>query len=191
MIRAASLLLVLVVGSCASSSLSPPRDLSNACSMKDARPSWFVAMEKTRAKWGVPVHVQMATIWRESRFQPRAKTPRTYFLGIIPTGRVSSAYGYAQAIDGTWDDYRDATGRRFASRDDFFDATDFMGWYMTASRRILGIPLTDAYNQYLAYHEGQAGYRRGSYRSKSWLLRAAGEVKAKAATYQRQLSTCS
>ena len=32
-----------------------------------------------------------------------------------------------------------------------------------------GVPLHDAYNQYLAYHEGKAGYARGSYRGKSWL----------------------
>ena len=29
-----------------------------------------------------------------------------YFLGIIPLGRESSAFGYAQALDGTWTDYK-------------------------------------------------------------------------------------
>ena len=147
-------------------------------------------MEATRAKWGVPVPVQMATIWRESKFQPRARTPRTWFL-FIPTGRRSSAYGYAQAIDGTWDWYKSETGRRFASRSDFADASDFIGWYMDRSRRQNGIALGDAYNQYLAYHEGHGGYSRGSYRSKNFLLRAASEVQSQAARYNRQLSTCS
>ena len=32
-----------------------------------------------------------------------------YFLGIIPLGRESSAFGYAQALDGTWTDYKKAT----------------------------------------------------------------------------------
>ena len=191
MLRATAILLILIVGSCASSSQNPPSRLDNACVMKSERPSWFRAMGKAEAKWGVPVPVQMATIWRESRFQPHAKTPRKYFLGIIPNGRISSAYGYAQAVDGTWDWYREDTGRRFASRSDFFDATDFIGWYMTKTRAQNGIPLGDSYNQYLAYHEGHAGYARGSYRAKSFLLRAAGEVKSKTATYARQLATCS
>ena len=42
----------------------------------------------------------------------------------------SSAYGYAQALEGTWDDYRKDTGRRGADRDDFADSSDFIGWYM-------------------------------------------------------------
>ena len=54
---------------------------------------------------GVPIHVQMAVIYYESSFQNRAKTPMRYF-GIIPLGRESSAFGYAQALDGTWTDYK-------------------------------------------------------------------------------------
>ena len=81
----------------------------------------------------------------------------------------SSAYGYAQALEGTWDDYRADTGRRGADRDDFADSSDFIGWYMSGATRVNGMPLHDAYNQYLAYHEGKAGYARGSYRAKAWL----------------------
>ena len=47
---------------------------------------------------GAPVHVQMAILHQESKFIPNAKTPRKYFLGIVPWGRQSSAYGYAQAL---------------------------------------------------------------------------------------------
>ncbi|MCB2130933.1 MAG: lytic transglycosylase, partial [Rhodobacteraceae bacterium] len=71
---------------------------------------------KTESRWGVPVAVQMATIYQESKFIGNAKTPRKFALGVIPMGRQSSAFGYSQAIDGTWDDYRAATGRRGASR---------------------------------------------------------------------------
>ena len=105
-------------------------------------------------------------------------------------GRQSSAYGYSQALDGTWDEYRRETGKRSAKRDRIRDATDFMGWYMNKSREKNGIPLTDARNQYLAYHEGNTGYARGTYRSKTWLLRVASKVEARSQMYQTQLATC-
>lgn len=190
MIRIVAVTLLLLLGACVSA-LAPPRNINNACSMKAERPDWFRALSRSEAKWGVPIHVQLATIWRESRFVGDARTPRKYFLGFIPAGRISSAYGYSQALDGTWDWYRDDTGRRFADRDDFDDATDFIGWYMNETLKRNGIPLNDAYRQYLAYHEGHTGYARGSYNSKSFLLRAANEVRNKAANYQAQLRTCS
>jgi hypothetical protein len=52
------------------------------------------------------------------------------------------------------------------------------------------VPLSDARNQYLAYHEGHAGYRRGSYNAKPWLLRVADSVADRAATYEMQLVSC-
>jgi hypothetical protein len=132
----------------------------------------------------------MAVIYQESKFKSRARTPYRYVLGVLPMGRVSSAYGYSQAIDGTWDEYRRAAGRWGAKRDDINDASDFMGWYMAGSKRSLGISLHDARNQYLAYHEGRTGYKRGTYRNKEWLLRVSGEVANRAQMYERQLSTC-
>ena len=54
------------------------------------------------------------------------------------------------------------------------DALDFIGWYNHRTRRQLGIPLTDAQRLYLAYHEGQGGYRRGTWRDKPKVQRAAG-----------------
>jgi hypothetical protein len=65
-----------------------------------------------------------------------------------------------------------------------------MGWYMTLSRERNGIPLSDARNQYLAYHEGHGGFARGSYNAKSWLLRVADRVDRRARRYQAQLATC-
>jgi len=73
---------------------------------------------------------------------------------------------------------------------DFDDAADFIGWYMNQTKKKNGIPLTDAYNQYLAYHDGHAGYARGSYKSKRFLLRAANEVKDMSQRYESQLASC-
>ena len=181
---------VMLVASCGGGNYSAPRDLDNACSIAQQRPSYMKAFRATEDKWGVPVHVQMATMHQESRFIGNAKTPRKYTLGIIPMGRVSSAYGYAQALDGTWEDYKRATGKRWAKRDRIKDASDFMGWYMVRSRSKNGIPLDDARNQYLAYHEGHTGYARGSYNRKSWLLDVANRVDRRSDTYQAQLAAC-
>lgn len=185
-----ALIIVLLLASCGGGYKAPPRNLDNACSILAQRPKYKRAFRATQRKWGVPVHVQMAVIYQESKFRSDARTPHRYALGVIPMGRVSSAYGYSQALDGTWDEYKDAVGRRRAKRDDMRDAADFMGWYMTRSYERNGIALTDARNQYLAYHEGHTGYSRGSHRSKSWLLRVASQVEQRANTYSAQLRGC-
>jgi hypothetical protein len=185
-----ALLVLMVLATCSRGYNSAPQNLDNACSIITERPGYIKAMRNTEEKWGVPVSVQMATIYQESRFKSRARTPHRYSLGIIPMGRQSTAYGYAQALDGTWDDYKRGPGRSRAKRHNIKDATDFMGWYMNQSRERNGIALTDARNQYLAYHEGHAGYARGSYNSKSWLLKVAGDVAERANMYHGQLITC-
>ena len=185
-----ALALVLAIGSCASVPDGPPRHQDDICLIFDEFPEWREAMEASRARWGAPIPVQMAIIWRESSFRPEARPPRTYALGFIPTGRLSSAYGYSQAIDGTWEWYRRETGNSSADRDDFEDAADFVGWYMAKTRSSNGLAMHDAFNQYLAYHEGHTGYRRGSWRQKAWLKRAAGQVQAQAVRYNTQLRQC-
>lgn len=185
-----AMVLILLVASCGGSNSSAPRDLDDACRIAQQRPEYMRAFIATQRKWGVPVHVQMATMHQESKFVGNARTPHQYALGVIPLGRQSSAYGYAQALDGTWDDYQRATGKRFARRDRIKDASDFMGWYMNISQNRNGIPLTDTRNQYLAYHEGHTGFARGSYNQKSWLLSVANNVDARADLYQAQLATC-
>jgi len=180
--------LCLLLASCAAG--TAPRNLDNACALAREMPAYARAMKATAEEWGVPVHVQMATIYHESRFIRNARTPRRYALGIIPTGRQSTAFGYAQALDGTWDEYRRATRNGAARRDRIEDATDFIGWYMDTSARRLGIAKTDAASQYLAYHEGRAGYQRGSHNAKPWLITRSREVASRAARYERQLEGC-
>lgn len=184
------LVLTMFVASCGSSERTAPRNLENACAIVDERPHYLRAMRATQRRYGIPVPVQMATIHQESKFVGNARTPLQYTLGIIPMGRQSSAFGYSQALDGTWDEYRAETGRRRAKRDDIADATDFMGWYMDKTARTLGISRGDARNQYLAYHEGRTGYRNGSYNSKPWLMTVSNRVAARAALYESQLRAC-
>lgn len=185
-----ALIVLLLVAACGGGNNSAPRNLNDACSILNQRPKFARAFKATERRWGVPAHVQMAIIYQESKFIANARTPYRYVLGVLPMGRQSSAFGYAQALDATWDGYRRATGRWGADRNDIFDATDFMGWYMNETRERNGISLHDSRNQYLAYHEGHTGYARGSYRSKIWLLRVSGEVASRADTYRGQLANC-
>ncbi|RNF34847.1 lytic transglycosylase [Paracoccus methylarcula] len=190
MSRLLKLAIVALVASCGGGNYKAPRNLDNACAIVAERPAYLRAMKKAERRWGVPVHVQMATIHQESKFIGDARTPHRYLLGVIPVGRQSSAYGYSQALDGTWEEYQQKTGNRRARRNDIDDATDFMGWYMDGSTKRLGISKWDATSQYLAYHEGRGGFARGSYRSKSWLMGVANKVGGRAQTYRAQLSSC-
>lgn len=185
-----ALTLVLLAASCGGGSGTAPRQLDNACAIVAERPEYLRAFRTVERRYGVPVHVQMATIYQESKFISDARTPYRYAAGVIPIGRQSSAFGYSQALDGTWDEYLDQTGKRMARRDRIRDATDFMGWYMLETQNRLGIPVTDARNQYLAYHEGRTGFSRGSYNRKPWLVRIAGEVDQRSAMYAVQLRSC-
>ncbi len=169
---------------------SAPRNLNDACAIVAERPHYLQAMRNAERRWGIPVPVQMAIIHAESRFIGDARTPVRYTLGVIPMGRQSSAFGYSQALDRTWEEYQDETGNRRARRENIRDATDFIGWYTNKTRERNGIPLTDARNQYLAYHEGHAGFRRGSYNAKPWLLNVAQRVETRAITYDTQLRAC-
>ena len=185
-----ALILFLLVSACGSGSYEAPRDLDNACSIVKQRPHYLEAMQRTERRWGVPVAVQMATIYQESKFIGNARTPRKKSMGIFPGERISTAYGYGQALDGTWEEYQAEEGGWRARRDDIHDATDFMGWYFSKSQAGLGIPLDDARNQYLAYHEGRTGYARGSYHKKAWLMRVSNEVASRAVMYDLQLKSC-
>ena len=55
---------------------------------------------------------------------------------------------------------------------------------------LTGVPFNDAYDQYLSYHEGWTGYRRGTYKSKPWLMRVARIVQARASRFAAQYRYC-
>lgn len=182
--------LAATLSACGSREFSAPRNLNDACELIRERPAYFRAMRRTERRWNVPVPVQMAIIHAESRFDGDARTPHRYALGVIPLGRQSSAFGYSQALDGTWEEYQQATRNRRARRDDIEDASDFIGWYSSLSYERNGIQPTDARNLYLAYHEGHTGFSRGSYNSKPWLLGVANRVAERATMYDQQLRAC-
>lgn len=179
--------LILLLDGCAT---APPSTTKNLCQIFDEKSDWYEATLQTQKKWGVPIAVQMAILRHESAFVADARPPREWFLGFIPLGRPSTAYGYSQALDGTWEQYQQRADQDGADRDEFEDAVDFVGWYTRQTSRELGISCTDAYRQYLAYHEGQGGFRKGTYRQKPWLMGVAKQVANTAKQYDRQLNGC-
>jgi len=173
---------------------SQPRQIDNVCAVFDQNDGWLTNWQRearaAERRHGVPVAILMATVRKESGFRHNARPPRTRLLGIIPWKHQSTAYGYSQALDGTWTQYMAQTGNLGARRTSFGDAIDFVGWYHAKSADTLGIARNDAYNLYLAYYSGWGGYRSGSWRGNAGIQRYAGETAAMARTYAAQLQRC-
>ena len=100
---------LLLLAGCASA----PTQTSNVCAVFDQKDgffnNWYSYAKGAEAQYGVPVPILMATINTESGFQARARPPRTKLLGFIPWTRPSTAYGYSQALDGTWAEFQRST----------------------------------------------------------------------------------
>ncbi|MBF0612642.1 MAG: transglycosylase SLT domain-containing protein [Magnetococcales bacterium] len=180
-------ILVWLLSGCAT---VPPSRIEDACVIFQEKSDWYDYAKKSQDKWGVPVSLQLAIIHQESHFKYDAKPPRDKLFWFIPWTRASSAFGYAQVKDETWEWYLQKTGRKNADRDDFEDVVDFIGWYGQTSQQLLGIRKDDAYSQYLAYHEGHNGFREGNHLKKRWLIKVAEKVNQMAVQYQEQLVRC-
>jgi hypothetical protein len=166
-----------------------PTQTNDVCKIFWGETDWYKDARKSSKRWGTPIAIMMAIINQESTFRPDVRPERPKFL-FIPLPRKSSAYGYAQAQDPAWNDYRRDTGHWSHDRDKFSDAINFVGWYTDKSHKNLGLSKWDASNQYLAYHEGWGGYKRGTYKKKKFLSGVAAKVKRQTATYSAQLKKC-
>jgi len=178
---------LLLLAACAS---APPKNVNNLCSIFREKDDWYSDAKRATKAWGTPIHVSMAIMKQESMFHSDAQPKRTKLLGFIPWTRPSTAYGYAQVKDETWDWYKKKSGNPGADRDDFEDAVDFVAWYVYTTHKLTGTSKWDARRQYLAYHEGVTGYKQGSYRNKPWLLSVARKVDRTAKRYAGQLNSC-
>ena len=169
---------------------SLPAYRNDLCTLFAARPTWHDAVRASSERWQVPIAVQMAIVRRESDFYSKARPPRTKVLGLSIGPRPSTAYGYGQVLDSTWDDFRLRPGHQGARRDRFADVAQFLGWYIHHLHRTTGIDKNDPYNLYLAYHEGPKGYQQARHQNKRWLLRAAQQVAQQSDRYNAQLTAC-
>ena len=180
-------LALVVVAGCASKRPSNP---DNICQIFREKPKWYKAAKKSSEQWGGPIQMPMAIMYQESSFRRKARPPMRYFLGFIPYGRASDAYGYSQALESTWKEYEREAGSAFSSRSNFANSFDFIQWYMNKTYQRNGVSKWDGYAQYLNYHEGHGGFARGTHNSKEWLLSTARKVDQRANKYSAQLNAC-
>ena len=165
-------------------------DTADSCILFKQKKNWYKATKKSYDKWNTPISLQLAIINQESSFKQFAKPKRKRLFGFIPGSRPSTAFGYAQVTNPTWNWYKSRTGNSNASRANFKDITDFIGWYVEQSNKMLGINKYDFFNQYLAYHEGQGGWKKGTHQNKKWLIDVAKNVERNANMYNNQLKDC-
>ena len=179
-------LLVLMSTACSTAVKNP----DNICDIFEQKRGWYKASVKAATKWNNPIYLPLAIMHQESTFRKRARPPRKKYFGFIPGRRISSAYGYAQVLDGTWGDYKKSTGEYWRKRNDFTDALDFIHYYMTRAHKENGVAKTDPFNLYLNYHEGLAGFRQKTYQKKPQLLKSARRVQVRAGRYAEQYASC-
>jgi len=176
---------LLILSSCS----SIPKNTADGCSIFSERYLWYKYAKKTENKWGTPIYIQLAIIKMESDFNWLAKPKRQKIFKVIPYKRPSSSFGYSQAVKGTWRQYKNETGNKFATRSRFKDSVDFIGWYTNKTEKILKIPKTDAFKQYIAYHEGWGNYK--NYKKNSKVVGLAKKVEKQSDKYKSQLQKCS
>ena len=185
-LRLSAFLIFVILQGC---STYRPGNVEDLCSIFRGEIDWYEDARTAQKRWGTPIPLMMSIIYHESSFRPKVRPERPKFL-FIPLPRRSSAYGYAQAQDPAWNDYRKETGNWGHDRDDFGDAINFVGWYTDKTNARLGISKRDAYSQYLAYHEGWGGYKGASFKKKPELLKIAKRVEKKTAKFGEQLKKC-
>lgn len=180
------------LASCASTSPPAAEKVADACKLLSDNKAWYNSLRASAKEWGAPMGYQLAVIRQESAFDGKAKAPRgeRKWFGLVQGDRLSSAYGYSQALESTWENYKDATNNQGADRHSFKDSADFIGWYFSTAGQKARLGQYDYKAHYLAYHEGASGYLSGEWRSKKWLVQAADSVASRAATYESQISGC-
>ena len=169
---------------------SIPKNTQNACSIFSERYLWYKHAKDSSEKYGVPVHLILAFVNKESGFNRWAKPERTKLFKIIPYKRPSSSFGYSQAIDKTWDQYKNETNNMLALRSRFKDSVMFIGWYINKTHQINKIPLNDSYRQYLNYYLGWGNYANKTYQTDKKAILFARSVQKQSYIYKNQLIKC-
>ena len=167
---------------------SIPKNTADGCSIFSERYLWYKHAKKAEKKWGTPIHLQLAIIKMESDFDWLAKPNRQKIFKVIPYKRPSSSFGYSQAVKGTWKQYKEETGNKYATRTRFKDSVDFIGWYTNKTEKILKVSKKDAFKQYVAYHEGWGNYK--NYKNNEKVIVLATRVREQANLYKKQLNKC-
>jgi len=169
---------------------SIPKDTSNACKLFGERYLWYKHAKKSSEMYDVPIHIILAFVNKESGFNRWAKPKRTKLFKIVPYKRLSSSFGYSQAIKKTWELYKIETDNPLALRTRFKDSVMFIGWYMSKTNKINKIPLNDSYRQYLNYYLGWGNYAKKVYKTDKKSIIFAKSVEKQSKIYKSQLREC-
>ena len=180
------LILFLFVNSCS----SIPKYPANACKIFGERYLWYKHTKKSSEVYGAPMHIILAFVNKESGFNRWAKPKRTKLFKIVPYKRPSSSFGYSQAVNKTWDQYKKETNNPLALRSRFKDSVLFIGWYINKTNKINKVPLNDPYRQYLNYYLGWGNYSKKVYKTDKKAIIFAKKVEQQSKIYKNQLKEC-
>ena len=180
------LIIFFVLASCS----SVPKYPQNACKIFGQNYLWYKSAKKSSDTYGVPVHIILAFVNKESGFNRWAKPKRQKIFKVIPYKRPSSSFGYSQAVKKTWELYKNETNNPLALRTRFKDSVMFIGWYMEKTKKINKVPLNDPYRQYLNYYLGWGNYSKKVYKSDKKAIILAKKVEKQSKIYRNQLKEC-
>ena len=103
-----SLILIFIVA-CSS---NQPKNTVDSCILYKEKKNWYKSTKKSYEKWSAPIALQLAIINQESSFKQFAKPNRKKIFGFIPGSRLSTAFGYAQITNPTWEWYKSKNGKK-------------------------------------------------------------------------------
>ena len=83
--------------------------VEDSCKLFQNKKNWYKATKSSYEKWQATISLQLAIINQESSFNQFAKPKRNKIFGIIPSSRPSTAFGYAQVTNPTWNWYKTRT----------------------------------------------------------------------------------
>ena len=169
---------------------SVPKYPQNACKIFGEKYFWYKHTKKSSETYGVPTYIILAFINKESSFNRFAKPKRSKLFKIIPYKRPSSSFGYSQAVKKTWELYKTETDNPLALRTRFKDSVMFIGWYISKTKKINKIPVSDSYRQYLNYYLGWGNYAKKVYKTDKKSIIFAKSVEKQSKIYKNQLSEC-
>ena len=169
---------------------SVPKYPANACKIFGQKYLWYKHTQKSSEKYGAPIHIILAFVNKESGFNRWARPKKTKLFKVIPYKRPSSSLGYSQAVNKTWELYKNETNHPLALRTRFKDSVMFIGWYMNKTKKINKIPLNDSYRQYLNYYLGWTSYANKTYKTDKKAIIFAKSVQKQSKIYKSQLKEC-
>ena len=183
-------LIYLIIFFFAVSCSSVPKYPQNACKIFGENYLWYKSAKKSSETYGAPVHIILAFVNKESGFNRWAKPKRTRLFKVVPYKRLSSSFGYSQAVKKTWELYKTETDNPLALRTRFKDSVMFIGWYINKTKKINKISLNDSYRQYLNYYLGWGNYSKKAYKTDKKAIAFAKSVEKQSKIYKSQLREC-